>query len=231
VEEKRYTVYMHINKVNNKRYIGITSQKPEVRWDYGFGYKKQIVFWNAIQKYGWDNFEHIIFMDNLSVKEARHIEQLLIELYKTNCNRYYNPSYGYNMTDGGESNPMLGRHHTEETKEKLSVARIECWKDEQYCQSQIESHKWQTGENHPFWGKCHSQETKEKISCACTKYGVFCIELEMAFKNAEDAKRQTGVDSSDIRKCCKGLKNYAGRHPVTGQKLHWISLDKEALIC
>lgn len=231
MEEKKYTVYMHTNKINNKVYVGITSQKPEVRWDYGFGYKRQAVFWRAIKKYGWDNFEHIIFMDNLSIKEARRAEQLLIALYKTNCQKYYNPSYGYNMTDGGELIPMLGKHHTDETKEKLSVARKECWENEQYRQKQIESHKWQTGENHPWFGKCHSEETKEKISNANTKFAVLCVELGMTFKNSEDAKRQTGVDSSDIRKCCRGLKKHAGRHPVTGEKLHWVSFNGEALIC
>lgn len=231
MEERKYKVYIHTNKINKKAYIGITSQEPKDRWEYGFGYKKQPVFYNAIRKYGWDNFEHIIFMDNLSKKEARHIEQLLIELYKTNCQKYYNPRYGYNMTDGGESNPMLGNHHTEETKAKISVARIECWKDEQYRKAQRESHKWQIGENHPFWGKHHSQETKEKIASARTKYEVFCIELGMVFKNAEEAKKQIGVDSSDIRKCCKGLQKHAGRHPVTGEKLHWISLNEAVSIC
>lgn len=231
MEERKYIVYMHTNKTNNKVYVGITSQKPEVRWDYGFGYKQQTVFWRAIKKYGWDNFEHIIFMDNLSVKEAQHAEQRLIALYKTNCQKYYNPSYGYNMTDGGEFAPMLGKHHTYETKEKLSVIRKECWQDEQYRQSQIESHKWQTGENHPWFGRCHLEEAKEKISNANTKFAVFCVELDMVFKNSEDAKRQIGVDSSDIRKCCRGLKKHAGRHPVTGQELHWTYFNKEALIC
>jgi hypothetical protein len=135
------------------------------------------------------------------------------------------------MTDGGESNPMFGKNHTEETREKLSAIQRECWKDEQYRQNQIESHKWQTGENHPFWGKHHSQETKDKLALAHTKFEVFCIELGMTFKNSEDAKRQTGVDASDIRKCCKGLKKYAGSHPVTGQKLHWIPINKEEQVC
>jgi group I intron endonuclease len=231
MDERKYTVYMHTNKINNKAYIGITCQPVETRWDYGFGYKQQPVFYGAIKKYGWDNFEHIIFTENLSVKEARHIERLLIELYQTNCQKYHNPSYGYNMTDGGESNPMFGKNHTEETREKLSAIQRECWKDEQYRQNQIESHKWQTGENHPFWGKHHSQETKDKIALRHTKFAVFCVELGMTFQSSEDAKRKIGVDASDIRKCCKGLINHAGRHPETGQRLHWVFLDKEVLAC
>lgn len=50
---------MHISP-SNKRYIGITSQKPEIRWANGKGYSYNKHFYRAIQKYGWDNFEHRI---------------------------------------------------------------------------------------------------------------------------------------------------------------------------
>lgn len=45
-----YYVYMHIAP-NNKKYIGITKQKPIKRWLYGKGYQKQGYFYNAILKY------------------------------------------------------------------------------------------------------------------------------------------------------------------------------------
>ena len=86
-KQKTWCVYMHTNIINNKKYIGITKKSPKKRWGCkGYGYKKsQPVFWNAIQKYGWDNFKHEILFNNLSQKEAQEKEIELIAKYKTNC--------------------------------------------------------------------------------------------------------------------------------------------------
>ena len=66
-----YIVYQHKNKINNKVYIGITSQIPERRWgSNGCNYKSSPHFYSAIQKYGWDNFEHNILFTNLTKEKA-----------------------------------------------------------------------------------------------------------------------------------------------------------------
>ena len=65
-----YTIYIHKNKINNKVYIGQTSQNPKKRWDNGRGYQSSPKFYNAILKYGWDNFEHIILYTNLTLEQA-----------------------------------------------------------------------------------------------------------------------------------------------------------------
>ena len=63
LNEKKYVVYKHVSP-SGKLYIGITSQKPELRWNYGRNYKENPYFYNAIQKYGWDSFQHEILYDN-----------------------------------------------------------------------------------------------------------------------------------------------------------------------
>lgn len=58
--EEKYIVYLHINKTNNKVYVGITSMAVNNRWREGKGYIKCEIMNRAILKYGWNNFEHII---------------------------------------------------------------------------------------------------------------------------------------------------------------------------
>lgn len=113
-----YKLYVHITP-NGKRYYGITKQKPRQRWGRGSGYKGQ-VFYNAVQKYGWDNIQHEILFDGLTEHEAKELEQYMIQWYDTT-----NKKYGYNTTTGGEGtkgmysekNSFYGRHHTEENKQ------------------------------------------------------------------------------------------------------------------
>lgn len=57
----KYTIYVHYLKSNPElaRYVGFTSREPYTRWNSGKGYKDQ-PFYKAIEKYGWENFEHKI---------------------------------------------------------------------------------------------------------------------------------------------------------------------------
>jgi group I intron endonuclease len=218
-------------------YIGITYRNVQERWQNGLGYKKdQPVFYNAIKKYGWDGFEHIIFAEHLTEDEAKHMEILLIALYKTNCRRYDNPEYGYNMTDGGDG--MFGAKHTEETKQKLSQMAKERFSNpenhpmygkswsEEARQRLSEAHKGkQAGENSPCYGKHHSQETIDKIKVAHADISKVVVQLTKSdevvntFSSIHEASRQTGINRQGISFCVRGLYQTAGKYK-------WMLMDE-----
>ena len=107
-----YTLYKHINKINGKVYIGIINQPPERRFRNGAGYKNSTLFYRAIQKYGWDNFDHIILESNIPEDQVSQKEIAAIHLHRSS-----DPTYGYNLQLGG----LQGTgSQSESTKQKLS---------------------------------------------------------------------------------------------------------------
>ena len=108
-----YTVYKHTSP-SGKVYIGITSKRPERRWNNGKGYSGNPYMSRAIAKYGWDQFTHDILAENLSKEDAEAMEVRLIAEYRSN-----NSDFGYNADNGGSS---PGRASAE-TRRKMSEAR------------------------------------------------------------------------------------------------------------
>ncbi|TGA93825.1 GIY-YIG nuclease family protein [Lactobacillus johnsonii] len=115
-----YFLYKHTNQINGKVYIGITNDISR-RWrNQGIEYKPHSSntsrFWNAIQKYGWNNFKHEILINNLTSQEACKKEIEYIAKYDST-----NHLKGYNIASGGnggriwKEHPrgMLGKHQTE----------------------------------------------------------------------------------------------------------------------
>lgn len=127
----KYIVYMHISP-SNKRYIGITKQNPQKRWCNGKGYKQNIYFTNAINKYGWDNFEHIILFEGLSKEEAEIMEKCYIALYDT-----MNRERGYNRTEGGDG--TCGHIVSEESRRRISEGKKgkQCGEDNHMSRSVV----------------------------------------------------------------------------------------------
>ena len=112
-EEKCYKIYVHINKTNGKKYFGQTKQDLRQRFRNGEGYKNSPKFYEAIKKYGWDGFEHILLFDGLTLEEANKKEEELIKEYDT-----INDKNGYNIAYGGDNHDI-----SEETVRKILEAK------------------------------------------------------------------------------------------------------------
>ena len=153
-----FIVYVHISP-SNKRYYGITCLKPEKRWNKGNGYKTQQYFYRAIEKYGWNNFQHVIVAKGLDEETAKWLEIELIREWNTT-----NQDKGYNITQGGEGhrghNPLDSM--TEEAKKERGKKISEAKKGKSLLdylnESEVEKWKYNlsiafSGENNPMYGK------------------------------------------------------------------------------
>lgn len=113
MNKNTYCVYIHKNKINGKVYVGQTVKKEaNHRWQNGKGYTKNKDLYNDICKFGWDNFDHIIVKQNLSLQEANNLEKELIIYYmnQNNC---------YNRRIVGNTNKE-NKHFSDMTKQKIS---------------------------------------------------------------------------------------------------------------
>lgn len=104
-----FKVYCITNLINNKKYIGITSRDIKVRFQEHCSHKQTLIY-NAVQKYGKENFIIEILEDNILKDEIDKRERFYIEKFNTLI-----PN-GYNLSTGGISNKDLNN----ETKKRLS---------------------------------------------------------------------------------------------------------------
>lgn len=69
-----------------------------------------------------------------------------------------------------------------------------------------------------------SKEKVERMKPVPTRMGklVECIETGQLFPSTVEAAKWAGLKSkSGVRECCAGIVKSAGKHPETGEKLHW----------
>lgn len=176
-----YFVYCHTNRINGKKYVGITSQHVHARWQNGKHYARHSRFYSDILKFGWENFDHDVIASGLSKEDAEKMERELIDSLDLT-----NEEKGYNFSTTG----IRTAHLKDEAKEKLRAQSI--------------------GKNNPFYNHKHSKETKLLMSENRPKRAVMCIETGIVYKSTREAERQTKIDHADIIRCCKGLLNKAG---------------------
>lgn len=228
--EECYLVYQHINKINGKQYVGITKRKPEECWGLnGQKYSTSPKFYTAIQKYGWDNFEHNILETNLTKDEACEKEQYYIKKFNS-----LSPN-GYNLTTGGEmtimseearqklSNSMKnntnGAHPcSEETKEKIRLALKGKKFTEEHKQHISEAKRGKST------GSCSEEKRQHIIAAKKDKKPVYCVELNIVYESIQEYARQLNLYATNISKVCKGqrLKTTGGYHfqYATEEQIH-----------
>lgn len=121
---------------------------------------------------------------------------------------------------GDGQHPSLGKHLSDEQKENLSKKAKARYKNQ---------------ENNPMYGKHHSEESKKRMSekrnngqMYCCQ-PVYCFELNYYFYAATEAEKLLGINAGTIRKYCNGYadRKSAGKHPITGEPLHWRNVSKE----
>jgi group I intron endonuclease len=222
---KKYTVYLHTNLIDGKRYVGITSRKTSLRWGVdGRGYKhnSNSHFWNAIKKHGWSNFSHEVLNEGLTLEEAFKMEHDISERFQTT-----NPEFGYNMMAGTGGNFSV----SEETRKKFRETR--------------------RGENNRMYGRKHSEETKAKLVFVNTRNAKYGKENqasrgvigkrvsdgeEIFFESANQAALKFNLfNNSHIIECCRGSRKkcvgyhwrYTDNGMITQKKSQLPTLEKE----
>lgn len=170
-------IYLLTNTENNKVYVGQTWLTYEKRMGkYGEGYSNSPYIYHAIQKYTLDKFAYTTLTECETQEEADKLEDYYIIKYNSR-----DLNIGYNLKEGGSHgrhleetkqkmsenafSPWLGKHLSEEMKQKISDSRSGIPHTEEWKQENSEMMKeWHANNPHPMEGKHHTEEAKQSMS-------------------------------------------------------------------
>ena len=204
---KSHYIYCFTCKTTGKKYIGQTYHGS--RRCQAANYTGCVKFYNAIKKYGWEDFTKSILEDNLTIDEANEKEEYYIKLYNT-------IEDGYNLKTGGFNNLF-----SEESKEKMSKScqtkkEILCIETGKIYSSAKEIEKLFgyananiiaccRGKLHTAYGYHwkYKEDDNFVITKSKSKKPVFCVELNQEFDSAAEASRQTNIGRPSISYCCE----------------------------
>ena len=220
-------IYCYTNKINNKKYIGQTTKTVEERaGKNGSFYKKEWLFWRAIQKYGWESFM-VEILETLKAETHKELRKLLndrerywIKYYHTYIND--EACFGYNADEGGNFHL-----HTEDTKRKISehLKGHPAWNkgltketDERVRNTKPSSTRYKPGHlNSPEMMQRAWEASRGENSKVAKK--IFCVETGEVFISGADAAKKYNCCPATISQCLHGrTKTAAG--------LHWKFLEE-----
>lgn len=233
----RYSVYVLIMP-SNECYIGATSRKPQERWRNGEGYKTSKELYSRIQRYGWDNIQKRVLINELSLEQANRIEKYVISKFRENGFKILNKK------DGGD-----GFNVAKEESKKLTIHESECPIINQETLSAVlsapKNHSSKpvlcvetgiayastveasemTGINKATIRNCcngrrstgggyHWQfiqkEHKKLPKQNIARRRVRCIDTGIVFNTITEAYEITGIDKTSISHACNGRVSVAG---------------------
>ena len=148
IKEIYGTIYLYVNIINFKKYIGQTTlkkfngfrcyfKKRSLELTYGYNYHSHFI--KSLQKYGIENFKGIIIdyvdFENkekwILKQELTFKEGLWIHFFNS-----LNRNFGYNLMI-----PGIGGQHSDETKERMSKIIEERWKNPEYQEKMAKATK------------------------------------------------------------------------------------------
>jgi group I intron endonuclease len=136
---QRCSLYLLINDANGKIYVGQSWYPLTTRMGKdGSNYRHSTYLYNAIQKYGADNFHYEVVAECCDQESADWLETCLINQYDSR-----NHDIGYNLKEGGSAGI-----HSEETKKKISEtlkAQAAAWTPEHLAERAAPIVGWWTG--------------------------------------------------------------------------------------
>jgi group I intron endonuclease len=168
-----YKIYKVTNIINGKIYIGFTNKPLHKRAiEHKCLSKKgsNFLLHKAIKKYGFECFKWESIFESL---DKDFLLNKMENYFIVENNSFYENGFGYNMTFGGDCG-MKNMKHTEETKNKLKIAR---------SKRKVE----------PMLGKKHSAESKEKMRISRLNNPNRIIQAQIAGKTSAE-KRKNDVD-------------------------------------
>ena len=198
-------IYKITNKIDNKTYIGKTTQELELRWkDHQKKGSNCRYLKYALKKYSIENFKFqlvcITFDNQLNDMEIKYIKQ-------------YNSLVpnGYNLRLGGDS----GKHH-EETKRKIGESLKKKYKNGMInpCPNLGIPHKEITKKkiSETLKGNKRLQESINKqIIAQKNKRNKKIIQFDIqgnrlkSFDTCMEAGKYVGISASCIGRCCNGI--------------------------